>query len=92
MSVKLFESEILGVSLTSLVCKDGEIYFKAREVATALGYGKPADAIDRHVWGKNKFEWRVIQRSVIHGPLKREIKFSFPNPVSQRGGNLPARS
>ena len=57
MSVKLFESEVLNASLTSVVCEDGEIYFKAKDVATALGYEKPANAIDRHVWGENNFEW-----------------------------------
>ena len=44
MSFQLFESEILGVNLTSVVSDDGEIYFKARDVATALGYTKPERA------------------------------------------------
>ena len=49
MSVKLFESEILGVSLTSVVSDDGEIYFKAKDVATALGYTNTNEAIRDHV-------------------------------------------
>ena len=61
MSVQVFEGEILGVSLTSLVCDDGEIYFKAREVATALRYSSPRDAILKHIWGKNRFEWCNIK-------------------------------
>ena len=75
MSVKLFESEILGVSLTSLVRDDEEIYFKAKEVAEPLGYSDPKDAVQKHVWEENKFEWRVIKgakrspcRKCIHVP------------------------
>ena len=71
MSVQVFESEILGVSLTSLVCDDGEIYFKARDVATTLGYERPRNTIDRHVWSKNKFKWCVVQRALNQGPLER---------------------
>ena len=41
MSVKLFESEMLNASLTSVVSDDGEIYFKAKDIATALGYENP---------------------------------------------------
>ena len=67
MSVKLFESEILGVSLTSVVSDDGEIYFKAKEVATALGYANSDEAIRRHVWEEDRFEWCVIRGD----PVKR---------------------
>ena len=61
MSVQVFDSEILGVSLTSLVCDDGEIYFKAKDVALALGYSDPKDVIQKHVREENKFEWCVIK-------------------------------
>ena len=30
MSVQVFESEVLNVSVTSVVCEDGEIYFKRK--------------------------------------------------------------
>ena len=63
MSVQLFESEILGVSFTSLVCDDREIHFKAKDVALALGYSDPKDAIQKHVLEENKFEWCVIKGS-----------------------------
>ena len=46
----------------SLVWDDGEIYFKAKDVATALGYSDPKYAIWEHVWSKNKFEWGSFQR------------------------------
>ena len=45
MSVQVFESEILNVSLTSVVSDDGEIYFKAQEVAMTLGYTNTNKAI-----------------------------------------------
>ena len=61
MSVQVFESEILGVSLTSLICDDGEIYFTARDVAMALGYSDPNGAIQKHVSNKYKFECGKIQ-------------------------------
>ena len=69
MSVRVFGSKILGVSLTSV-----EVYFKARDVATTLGYERPRYAIDRHVWSKNKFEWCVIQRALNQGSLERVAK------------------
>ena len=52
MSVQLFESEVLNVSLTSVVSDDGEVYFKAKHVAMALGYADLKDAVQRHVWSK----------------------------------------
>ena len=58
--LKLFEREILGVSLTSVVSDDGEIYFKAKDVATALGYTDFDQAIRKHVWEEDKFEWCAI--------------------------------
>ena len=72
---------MLNTSLTSVVSDDGEIYFKAKDVATTLGYGRPADAIDRHVWYKNKFEWCVIQRAVNSSPLKGSV---IHGPLGER--------
>ena len=48
MSVKLFKSEVLNASLMSVVSDDGETYFKAKDVAVALGYTNPRDAILKH--------------------------------------------
>ena len=74
MSVRLFESEALGVTLTSLVCDDGEIYFKSRDVATALGYSDPKGAIQKHVSDKYKFEYGKMQGGQI-GPLQQGGQF-----------------
>ena len=65
MSDQVLESEILNASITSLVCDDGEIYFKAKDVATALRFADPNDAIQKHVWEENKFEWCVIKVGVL---------------------------
>ena len=62
MSVQLFDSEILGVNLTSVVSDDGEIYFKARDVATALGYTKPERAAHIHVSDEYKVLYCDIPR------------------------------
>ena len=61
MSVQVFECGVLNVNLTSLICDDGEIYFKAREVATALSYSDLKGAIQKHVNDKYKFECGKIQ-------------------------------
>ena len=67
--IKLFSNEVLNVNLTSVVSKDNEIYFKAKDVAEALGYENAKHAIQNHVWKKNKFEWCVIQRKT-RGPTQ----------------------
>ena len=38
MSVRLFDNKDLDVSLLSIVDDDGEICFKGKDVAIALGY------------------------------------------------------
>ena len=68
MSVQVFESEVLNANLTSLVSDDGEIYFKAKDVATALGYADSDDGIWRHVWEEDEFEWCVITSDPVESP------------------------
>ena len=79
MSVQVFESEILDVSLTSLVCDDGEIYFKARDVAMALGYSDANGAIQKHVSNKYKFECGNIQGGQF-GHLQQGGQFGQLHP------------
>ena len=43
------------------MCEDREIYFKAKDVAMALGYADPKGAIQKHVSSKYKFECREIR-------------------------------
>ena len=65
MLVQLFKSDTLNVSLIPIVCDDSEIYFKAREVAMALGYSNPNGAIQKHVSEKYKLEYYEIQGAQI---------------------------
>ena len=60
MSVKLFENEILNVSIESFISEDNEIYFKARDVAEALGYENTRDAIIRHVWEEDRLNLQSL--------------------------------
>lgn len=52
---------ILNTRLTSIVCKNSDIYFKAKDVADALGYTDFDQAIRKHVWEEDKFEWCTIK-------------------------------
>ena len=62
MSVQLFSNGVLDVNLATIVCEDSATYFKARDVAKALGYENPMLAIRMHVWDENKFEYCNIKR------------------------------
>lgn len=61
MSLRLFNSEVLNVNISAVVCKDNVVYFKAKDIAKALGYKDSDDSIRKHVWEENKFEWCVIR-------------------------------
>ena len=65
MSVQLFENENLNVSIESFIGEDNKIYFKAKDVAESLGYERSRDAVDRHIWEENKFEWCNISSNVL---------------------------
>ena len=78
MLIRSFENEILGVSLSSIVADGGEIYFKAKGVATALGYADPKGAIQKHVSGKHKFEYSEIQGGQIGSLHPQTLLLSEP--------------
>ena len=61
MSVRLFDNKDVDASLLSIVDDDGEICFKGKDVAIALGYLNPNSAIQRHVSDKYKFEYSKMQ-------------------------------
>ena len=81
MSVQVFESKVLGISLMSVVSDDGEIYFKAKDVAEALGYVETVHAIRRHVWSKNKFEWDNISGGAFHTPVETTLQGGQFSPL-----------
>ena len=49
MSIKRFENKELGLSVDAYINYKQEIWFKAKDVALALGYKDTDDAIRRHV-------------------------------------------
>lgn len=49
--MKIFKSEEFGAVRTVMNVEDGELYFVAKDVATALGYKKPRNAISLHCKG-----------------------------------------
>ena len=81
MSVKLFESSNLGVSLTSIVCDDGNVYFKVRDVAEFLGYENTRDAIGRHVWEEDRLELRSLPTFDEGGGLAASLQGTQPQTV-----------
>ena len=83
MSLRLFESEVLNANLTSIVSNDREVYFKAKDVATALGYSDPRYAVWEHVWSKKKFELGSLQGRVNSPPPN-----SPRNPVPNGAGGI----
>ena len=54
MLEKAFKNEELGIEITSFIDKKLRIWFKAKEVATILGYKKTENAIKRHVSENHK--------------------------------------
>ena len=73
MSVQLFSNGVLDVSLATIVFEDGSTYFKARDVAKALGYENSDQAIRRHVWEEDKFEWCDIRSDPVETTGLAEI-------------------
>ena len=60
---KVFINRQLGIKFNSYIDEDCNVWFKAKEVATILGYKRTRDAIEKHVSKKYK------KGAAIHGPL-----------------------
>ena len=58
---KVFINRHLGIKFKSYIDEDCNVWFKAKEVATILGYKNTVDVIKRHVSESNKIE-NVQQR------------------------------
>ena len=63
---KVFINRHLGIKFNSYIDEDCNVWFKAKEVATILGYKKTRNAIEKHVSKKYKKE------APIQGPLGGE--------------------
>ena len=60
---KVFINRHLGIKFNSYIDEDCNVWFKAKEVATILGYKRTRDAIEKHVSKKYK------KGAAICGPL-----------------------
>ena len=49
MKLEKFENELLNVKIGCFINNDNEIYFRGKDVATALGYENTTKAIIDHV-------------------------------------------
>ena len=70
--IRVFENQQFNLH-TAVV--DKTLYFKAKEVALALGYEKPKDAIKAHVPEEYEKSWADI-REVIHSPCTNSSRAS----------------
>ena len=61
MSIVSFVNPELDAEITTFIDKDRKIWFKARDVALALGYANPREAIRDHVRDKYKTTCRSLQ-------------------------------
>ena len=84
MSAQVFESEVLNANLTSVFSDDGEIYFKAQEIAMALGYTNTNKAIRDHVREGYKVKYDDIKGNVslpLHPHTIFLIEPGFYEPI-----------
>ena len=70
MSVVSFENFELGTKVVSFKDKDAEIWFKAKDVAKALGYVNHRDAIERHVWEEYKVTFGETKKGRVSRPFQ----------------------
>jgi len=69
MKLQKFENEILDIKVGSFINDKNEIYFRGKDVATALGYENTAKAIKDHIEedDKNTLEELVNNDSFLTG-------------------------
>ena len=64
---QLFENKELNMSVRT-VRRGGEVLFYAKDVAESLGYKKPRNAIQNHVWEEDKRTLSGLQGGPAAGP------------------------
>ena len=67
MLEKAFKNEELGIEITSFIDKKLRIWFKAKEVATILGYKNTEKAIKSHVSENHKRKILFSNQHETHG-------------------------
>ena len=64
MNIVSFENFELDVIVATLTDDEEKIWFRARDVAFALGYTRPSEAVRDHVRDKYKTTW--VFEEVLH--------------------------
>ena len=80
-SMRIFKSKELGLSIETIVDSKGGVFFKGKDVALALGYEKPRNAIATHVDNEYKTKGALIQGS-LKGAQPETIWISEPGVYS----------
>jgi prophage antirepressor-like protein len=57
---QVFENRMLNASVRAVKDK-GEVFFYAKDVAKALGYKRPKDAVRTHVWEEDKYTLKDLE-------------------------------
>jgi prophage antirepressor-like protein len=70
MISKSYDNEELNLSLDAFIDSNQNVYFKGKEVALALGYQNPKEAVTDHVRSKHKMHFRDFTRGANRSPLK----------------------
>jgi prophage antirepressor-like protein len=73
---QVFENRMLNASVRTVKDK-GEVFFYAKDVAKALGYKKPGNAVRTHVWEEDRYTLKNLEE----GPSAGTPFNSQPNTV-----------
>jgi prophage antirepressor-like protein len=73
---QVFENRMLNASVRTVKDK-GEVFFYAKDVAKALGYKKPGNAVRTHVWEEDRYTLKNLEG----GPSAGTPFNSQPNTV-----------
>ena len=69
MNIKKFNNNDLGLSVDTFIDNKQNIYFKGKDVASALGYSNTKKALVNHVPDKNKIEYQNMNGVVKQDPF-----------------------
>ena len=84
---KVFINRHLGIKFNSYIDEDCNVWFKAKEVATILGYKKTENAIKRHVSENHKKTFLLSCQCESHGQVIKDKKSCPP----ETGGQVQGR-
>ncbi len=77
--IKLFNNESLNTAIKTISDNDGTIWFKAKDIATYLGYQNTVDAIQRHV--DDKYKTLLCNIETTSYSVKTALAASSKSPI-----------